>query len=133
MRVVIDTNVLISAALKRNSLPFNAVRVAAERHLLIKSALTERELLVTLARPQLASLISSELRLWLAGLLGTAELVAIDEPIAACRDPTDDKFLELAVNGQADLIVSGDADLLALDPFCGIPIVSPAVFLQRAE
>jgi predicted nucleic acid-binding protein len=37
--------------------------------------------------------------------------------LAACRDPDDDKFLELAVNGNADVIVSGDADLLALDTF----------------
>ncbi len=59
-----------------------------------------------------------------------AELVTITERIAACRDPTDDKFLELAVNGYADLIVSGDGDLLALNPFRDIPIVTPAVFVQ---
>ena len=53
----------------------------------------------------------------LAKMLARAELVAITERIAACRDPTDDKFLELAVNGRADLIVTGDADLLALNPF----------------
>jgi predicted nucleic acid-binding protein len=57
-------------------------------------------------------------------------MVTIAERIAACRDPTDDKFLELAANGRADLIVSGDADLLALAPFRGIPIVVPAVFVQ---
>jgi len=45
---------------------------------------------------------------------------------------TNTRFLELAVNGGADLIVSGDADLLALDPFRGIPIVTPSPFLQRA-
>lgn len=46
---------------------------------------------------------------------------------------TDDKFLELAVNGHADLIVSGDADLLALGPFRGIPIITPATFLRGAK
>ena len=64
--------------------------------------------------------------------MGAAELVAITERIAACRDPTDDKFLELAINGRADLIVSGDGDLLALNPFHDIPIVTPAVFVQGA-
>jgi uncharacterized protein len=49
------------------------------------------------------------------------------------RDLKDDKFLELAVNGRAGLIVSGDADLLALDPFRGISIVTPALFLRRAR
>ena len=59
-----------------------------------------------------------------------AELVTITDRIAACSDPTDDKFLELAVNGHADLIVSGDGDLLALNPFRDIPIVTPAAFVQ---
>ena len=43
--------------------------------------------------------------------------VTIVERITACRDPTDDKFLELAVNGRADMIVTGDLDLLVLSPF----------------
>jgi predicted nucleic acid-binding protein len=59
-----------------------------------------------------------------------AALVRITERIAARRDPTDDKFLELAANGRADLIVSGDTDLLALNPFRGIPIVTPAMFTE---
>jgi predicted nucleic acid-binding protein len=53
----------------------------------------------------------------------------ITERIVACRDPTDDKFLELAVSGNADLILSGDKDLLTLHPFRGIPIVTPAAFV----
>jgi predicted nucleic acid-binding protein len=52
----------------------------------------------------------------------------ITTQIAACRDPKDDKFLELAVNGRAEVIVSGDADLLVLDRFHGIPIITPAAF-----
>ena len=65
-------------------------------------------------------------------MLAAAELVTITERIAACRDPTDNKFLELAINGHADLIVSGDADLLVLNPFRGIAIVPPATFVQGA-
>jgi predicted nucleic acid-binding protein len=57
-------------------------------------------------------------------------LATITERLAACRDPTDDKFLELAVDGHADLIVSGDGGLLALNPFRQIPIVTPAMFVQ---
>jgi predicted nucleic acid-binding protein len=64
--------------------------------------------------------------------MATAELVTITERIVACRDATDDKFLELAVNGNADMIVSGDADPLVLNPFRGIPIIAPAVFVQGA-
>ncbi|HEY1795748.1 MAG TPA: putative toxin-antitoxin system toxin component, PIN family [Stellaceae bacterium] len=62
-----------------------------------------------------------------------AELIEITERIAACRDPTDDKFLELAVNGRADLIVTGDRDLLARDPFRNNPIIRPAAFMQSVE
>jgi putative PIN family toxin of toxin-antitoxin system len=65
-------------------------------------------------------------------LLGrVAERVPITYSIRACRDPEDDKFLELAVNGNAALIVTGDKDLLALDPFQGIAIITPAGFLKR--
>jgi uncharacterized protein len=130
MRVVVDTNVFISAALKENSPPETAVHLAAESHLLIKSAITEQELFVTLARPRLMPLIEPHFRDWLHELMAAAELVTITERIAACRDPKDDKFLELAVNGRADLIVTGDRDLLALNPFREIPIITPAEFVQ---
>jgi putative PIN family toxin of toxin-antitoxin system len=59
-------------------------------------------------------------------------MVDIPFPIHACRDPRDDKFLEVAVHGHADLIVTGDADLLALNPFQGIAILTPAEYLERA-
>jgi uncharacterized protein len=130
MRAVVDTNVFISAALKQTSMPALAVR-AVERHdVLLKSLATERQLFEVLARPYLASLISPVAYDWLKGRLASAETVSITERIAACRDPTDDKFLELAVNGRADLIISGDADLLALNPFRDIPILTPAAFAR---
>ena len=62
--------------------------------------------------------------------MAVAEMVRIMERVAACRDRTDDKFLELAINGAADVIVTGDADLLDLNPFRGIPIVTPAIFAE---
>jgi uncharacterized protein len=74
--------------------------------------------------------MAPETQAWLRKLMAVAELVTITERITACRDPTDDKFLELAVNGRADLIVSGDGDLLALNPFRNIAIVTPAAFVQ---
>jgi predicted nucleic acid-binding protein len=73
----------------------------------------------------LAKLIAPAACDWLKDLLARAEGETIIERIVACRDPTDDKFLVLAVNGSANLIVSGDADLQVLNPFRGIPILSP--------
>jgi putative PIN family toxin of toxin-antitoxin system len=130
MRIVVDTNVLISAALKDKSVPASAAHLVQQRHILLKSSATERQLVEVSERPYLALLIAPAAQVWLRQLLANAEPVQITERIEACRDPTDDKFLELAINGAADLILSGDADLLVLNPFRGIPIVTPAMFLQ---
>jgi putative PIN family toxin of toxin-antitoxin system len=97
---------------------------------LLKSAATEKQLLDVLARPHIAAVATVSFRENIAVLLAAAEPVEIVERIAACRDPTDDKFLELAVNGRADVIVSGDGDLLALHPFRAIPILTPAQFVS---
>ena len=61
-------------------------------------------------------------------IISKAALVTITEQISMCGDPTDDKFLELAVNGRADMIVTSDFDLLVLHPFFGIPIITPLAF-----
>jgi putative PIN family toxin of toxin-antitoxin system len=132
MRVVVDTNVFISAALKEKTPPDTPVHLAAASHLLLKSTVTERELFVTLDRPRLAPMIPPDFVDWLHELMAAAELVAITERIAACRDPKDDKFLELAVNGHDDVLITGDRDLLALNPFRGVPIITPADFVLDA-
>jgi uncharacterized protein len=131
MRVVLDTNVLVSAALKRISTPAAAVGAVERSGVLLKSSATERQLFDVVARPYFVPLIGHDMQTWLRKLMAAAELIAVTERIAACRDPTDDKFLELAVSGHGDVIVSGDADLLALSPFRDIPIVTPAAFVRR--
>jgi uncharacterized protein len=131
MRVVVDTNVFIGAALEEKTPPETAVHLAAASHLLLKSTITEGELFVTLCRPRLASLIPPDFLDWLHEPMEAAELVKITERIAACRDPKDDKFLELPVNGHADVLFTGDSDLLALNPFRGVPIITPADFVQN--
>lgn len=81
-------------------------------------------------RPRFDRYLPSMLRLeFIDGLEHLADMVEINTVIEACRDPKDDKFLELAVNGEATFIVSGDSDLLELNPFRGIPIVTPRIFL----
>ena len=75
MRVVVDTNVFISAALKEKTPPGTAVHRAAASHLLLKSTITERELFVTLDRPRLAPLIPPDFLDWLHGLMAAAELM----------------------------------------------------------
>ena len=66
-------------------------------------------------------------------LVRESHVVDIVEPVRACRDPEDDHILELAVNGDASFIITGDADLLVLNPFRGIRILSPSEFLRSFE
>jgi len=60
-----------------------------------------------------------------------SEMIHISNPVRECRDPNDDKILEVALNGRAHLIVSGDTDLLKLHPWRGIDILSPQQYLSR--
>ena len=123
MRVVVDTNVFVSAALKESSWPAIAVRWIDKYGVLLKSLSTEQEVMQVLQRPRFAPKILPLFTDNLSRMFAAAELVTITERVAVCRDPKDDKFLELALNGRADLIISGDADLLVLDQFrkpCGV-------------
>jgi len=62
--------------------------------------------------------------------MNACEAVPILYPIRVCRDPKDDKFLEVAVHGRADALVTGDQDLLDLNPFRGIAILTAAEYLD---
>jgi putative PIN family toxin of toxin-antitoxin system len=129
MRLVVDTNVFVSAALKQASWPGMVVRRLDRHGGLLKTDMTESEVLAVLPRPCIASKIAPLFLENVCRLLALATLVEITETVTGCRDADDDKFLGLAVNGEADVIVRGDADLLALDRFRGIPIITLAAFL----
>src|SRR5438046_9602420 len=101
MRFVVDTNVLVSAALNQNSTPAAAVRAIERGGALLKSLATERQLFEVVARPYFVGLIGHETRAWLRKLMSAAELVAITERIVACRDPTDHKVPAVAVHGRS--------------------------------
>jgi putative PIN family toxin of toxin-antitoxin system len=102
MRLVVDTNIFVSAALKEASWPANTLRWIGKYGGLIKSDVTEQEVIAVLQRPRLAPKIAPFFLDQLRRVLAAAELVTITERGAACRDPDDDKFLELAINGRAD-------------------------------
>jgi putative PIN family toxin of toxin-antitoxin system len=121
MRIVVDTNVFVGAAFKESSWPATVIRWIDRYGGLLKSAATEAQIIEVLGRPYIATRVRPLLLENVRRILAAAELVTITESIVACRDPTDDKFLELAVNERADVIVSGDLDLLVLDTFRSIP------------
>ena len=132
MRCVVDTNVLVSAIVFSISVPRQAVKKVLHHGILLLSEATTNELKEVLFRAKFDRYVSREERmLFLAQLASVAEFVPIVQLVRQCREPKDDKFLEVALNGRADLIITGDADLLAMNPWRGIVIVSPAEYLNR--
>lgn len=131
-RIVVDTNVFVSALMLPNSIPRQVIDQALDNGVLLFSDATMDELAEVLWRPKFNSYISAEDRaILLAHLSSTAEFIPIVQLVRECRDLNDDKFLEVALNGKADLILSGDADLLALHPWRGIAIVTPLDYLKQ--
>lgn len=129
LRVVCDTNTLISYLLLPNSVSSIAVRKAFEQGVLLVSESTLNELADVLSRPKFDRYISLEDRQAFLRLFSRMyERVNIVYPVNACRDPKDNQFLEVAVNGGASMIITGDADLLVLHPFQGISILTAAQF-----
>lgn len=114
-----------------DSKPRHAVDLTLQRGKILLSFAILAELYEVLSRKRFRRYCHEEdIRSFLAALTREARWVDVDVQIRACRDPQDDKFLELAVSGLATHIVTGDADLLALNLFQGIPILSPQSFLE---
>lgn len=127
---VLDTNTLISRLLCPGGVAAQAVDHALVRGVLLVSEDTLNELVEVLTRSKFDPYVTREDRRQFLELLGgVARIVPIVRKIRACRDAKDDKFLDVAVNGEATAIITGDQDLLVLDPFHGTRILSPAAFL----
>lgn len=137
MRAVVDTNILVRSIIKpQGSVGPVLQRLRRREYTLLLSRATLDELVDVLHRPRLRvkyGLNESGLRAVIRLIVLRSELVQPNERVAVCRDPKDDMFLEVAVAGQANAIVSGDEDLLILDPYAGIPIVSPGRFLAMLD
>ncbi len=137
MRAVVDTNILVRAVI----MPHGTVgpvllHLRRGKYTLLYAQPLLEELIDVLNRPRIRDkyrLSDQDIQTILQLILLRGEPVAPVMRITACRDPRDDKFLEVAVAGKADVIVSGDQDLLVLHPFEGIPIVEPVIFLQMLD
>lgn len=132
LRFVFDTNTIVSALLLPDSKPRQALDRAQDRGKILISMPTLWELNEVITRNKFDKYVSEEKRKeFLAALVKQAEVLEISEEITECRDAKDNKFLELAVSGSADCIISGDGDLLVLHPFRGIRILQPGDFLTQ--
>jgi len=131
-RIVIDTNVYVSRFLRPTSVPGRAVERVLTADLPLISRATLLELKAVLLRDKFARYVDrSAIEPFLNYISETAEQISTVSTIHACRHTQDDKFLELAVDGKADLILTGDLDLLALHPFRGIAIITPMQYLAE--
>ena len=127
---VVDTNVLVSALVFKQK-PEQVVSKIFQSGLFLFSDDTLEELIDVLGRPKFSKYISAEIVHDYIGLLDNFSIfVKPSQKITVCRDPKDNMLLELAVAGQADYIITGDQDLLELNPFRNIQIVKPAKFLE---
>ena len=132
-RFVLDANVIVSALILSNSTPRQAFDRALNNGELLVSIPVLREVSSVLARKKFDKyVLDDERKKFLALFAGAAEFTEIVEEIRACRDPKDNKYLELAVSGDASLIITGDRDLLVLNPFRDIQILTPQEFLASA-
>ncbi len=132
MIVVFDASTFVSAALKANSLPEQALlRAVSEPNRLLLSREVEDEYREVIFRPKFDRFVSVERRQRIFDIaVVAAERVEPTETVRECRDPKDDKYLALAAAGGADVIVSSDVrHLLSMHPWRGIPILSPVGYL----
>jgi uncharacterized protein len=127
---VFDTNVLISAFLFSQSKPRQALDQALDIGVIVLSNSVLSELEEVLYRPKFDRYLTKERRQeFLEDLIENAQFIDVTEQINECRDPKDNKYLELALSGQAECIVTGDDDLLVLNPWRGIEILTVQEFL----
>jgi len=132
MRLVFDTNVLISALLSPKSTAAKILNWAENNGTVLYSEATLTELISVLNRPKFSKYISPK---DIAGLVIRIKAVwlsvEIINQIKLCRDPKDDKFIDIAINGEASHIITGDNDLLVLHPIETISVINPRNFLDE--
>ena len=129
-RIVVDTNVLVSAALLPKSASARTLDRALEEFQLIQSEATLAELIDVIMRSKFVRYLDEERRSHFLFLLArVSEVIDVQSRVTECSDPKDNKFLALAIDGNARLLVSGDSHLRDMHPFRGIAISTPAEFL----
>jgi putative PIN family toxin of toxin-antitoxin system len=133
-RIVLDTNAIVSRLLVPDSISGQAVSKAVNEGEILMSESTLYELAEVLGRKNFDVYVSIQDREEFLRMLGRiVEMVTILHAVHNCRDVRDNHILEVAVNGQAQIIVTGDEDLLLLNPFRDIPIMRPADYLKWKE
>jgi uncharacterized protein len=128
--IVVDTNVVISAMLFSESISAKALDKALTHYLFVQSEETLSELASTVRRKKFDKYkLLGEREQFLLTISRASKIVDITCTVSDCRDPKDNRFLELALSTSSTLIVSGDDDLLSMHPYKGVDVVNPSTFL----
>jgi uncharacterized protein len=131
-RFIVDTNIFISQLLWPTSVPGEAFRKAISSGVLLVSYEILEELTDVLGRKKFDPYLTLEERQgFIRHLSSIVEVIPQVISIKVCRDPKDDKFLSLAISGGADFILTGDNDLLILDPYRNVRILSCSTYLNK--
>jgi putative PIN family toxin of toxin-antitoxin system len=129
---VIDTNTFISAHLIENSVPYQAYIKALDTGNIAISESLLNEYMEVLYRPKFDKYFTTKQRQeFLEVVVASAILFKPVETVNICRDPKDNMFLELALAAKASCLISGDPDLLVLNPFRTIPIMNATEFISH--
>lgn len=130
---VFDTNTLVSAALLSGTTTRKALDKGMEADRLAVSSETMQEIVEVLFRKEFDKYFLNAEERWVIVDKIEANAIFFNPTISitACRDPKDNKFLELVVEANAFCIITGDDDLLVLHPFRGIPILNASDFLNN--
>jgi putative PIN family toxin of toxin-antitoxin system len=132
--VVFDASSLVGALLRQNSIPERALLLARAHDTICISPDVESEIREVFARPRFGRYLTpGRARLILDVLTASAVVVVPTVRITDCRDTKDNKYLELALAAGATTLITSDGDLLALDPWRGIRIITPADYVVRFE
>jgi putative PIN family toxin of toxin-antitoxin system len=134
LRAVVDTNILIRAVIMPRGTVGPAIRRLRDGdYRLVYSQLLVDELLEKLALPRIREkyhLSDQDIDDALALIALRGELVTPTRTVKVCRDPTDDMFIEAALAGKAEVVVTGDKDLMTLKKFETVRFVTPRAFLE---
>jgi uncharacterized protein len=132
VKIVFDTNVLISSVLIEGSIADIALTKAEKYHNILCSDKIYNELVKIIMLPKFNKYVSHyRRRKFLESFENRVTFIKVEDVINICRDPKDDMFLELAVSGNASIIITGDKDLLELNPFREIQIITPKEFINK--
>ena len=133
-RVIVDTSTLIGALLRKRSVPNQVLLWVFEHCSIYASPSTLLELSQVVQRPGFDKYATfADRMVFFEEFADRASVVIPQTIVTDCRDPKDNKFLELALHIQADALITSDDDLLTLNPWRGMAVLNPADFMVWTE